>query len=61
LAAAAAGAASLAAGAAVCAKAPPISRKEATAVAVASEEIFVMGHLMRGKRPKRRAAMLNLG
>src|SRR5882757_5399153 len=43
------GAASLAAGAAagavVCADAEPISRSEATAAAVAREEIFIMGHL----------------
>src|ERR1700739_1187465 len=41
------GAASLRAGAAVCAKAPPTSSREARAVAVASVEIVFMGHLVR--------------
>jgi hypothetical protein len=35
----------LAAGAAVCANAVPISNRDARAVAVAREEIFVMRHL----------------
>src|SRR3954468_3642519 len=37
--------ASVLAGAVVCADAAPISRRETTAVAVAREEIFVIGHL----------------
>jgi hypothetical protein len=42
----------------VCADAAPISRRETTAVAVAREEIFVMGHLglKTRARPSRRDA-----
>src|SRR4029077_7221105 len=41
--------ASLDAGAGVCAKVVPINRKAATAVAVASEQILVMGHITKGR------------
>src|SRR6476620_6598802 len=44
--------ASVLAGAVVCADAAPISRREATAVAVAKEEILVMGHLGLKTRPQ---------
>jgi hypothetical protein len=51
--------ASVLAGAVVCADAAPISRREATAVAVARAEIFVMGHLGLKQGRNRRAVMLN--
>src|SRR5438034_7177489 len=50
--------ASVLAGAVVCAEAAPINRRE-TAVAVAREDIFVMGHLGLKQGANRRVAMLN--